>query len=124
GLTGREVRRRLPGAYVSLSVDVLPQIKEFERVWTTVVNAYVGPVLARYLASLAGRLSARGLRSDVLIMQSHGGVAPIAESRRLAAGAVLSGPAGGLAGRRLRGRPPATRGPPTFRIGGDTPPHA
>ena len=117
-LTGREVRRRLPRAYVSLSVDVLPQIKEFERVWTTVVNAYVGPVLARYLASLAGRLSARGLRSDVLIMQSHGGVAPIAESRRLAAGAVLSGPAGGIAAGRYCARLLDTGDLITFDMGG------
>ena len=43
-------RARCPTAYRSLSVDVLPQIKEYERVWTTVVNAYVGPALARYLA--------------------------------------------------------------------------
>jgi N-methylhydantoinase A len=117
-LTGREVRRRLPRAYVSLSVDVLPQIKEFERVWTTVVNAYVGPVLARYLASLAGRLAARGLRADVLIMQSHGGVAPIAESRRLAAGAVLSGPAGGIAAGRYCARLLDTGDLITFDMGG------
>ena len=54
-LTGRALARRLPGAYVSLSSEVLPQIKEYERVWTTVVNAYVGPGLSRYLASLAAR---------------------------------------------------------------------
>ena len=90
----------MPHAYVSLSSVVLPQIKEYERIWTTVVNAYVGPSLARYLASLRVRLRARGYRGDVLIMQSHGGVAPIEESARLAAGAVLSGPAGGLAAGR------------------------
>jgi N-methylhydantoinase A len=79
---------------------VLPQIKEYERVWTTVVNAYVGPALARYLESLAARLRAHGYTKEVLIMQSHGGVAPITESARLAAGAVLSGPAGGIAAGR------------------------
>src|SRR5205814_1005126 len=98
--TGREVARALPRVYRSLSVDVLPQIKEYERVWTTVVNAYVGPALARYLAHLGAKLRARGYRGDVLVMQSHGGVAPIAESQRLAAGAVLSGPAGGVAAGR------------------------
>jgi N-methylhydantoinase A len=98
--TGRAVARGLKGVYVSLSSEVLPQIKEFERVWTTVVNAYVGPALARYLASLAARLRAHGYPWDVLIMQSHGGVAPIKESARLAAGAVLSGPAGGIAAGR------------------------
>jgi N-methylhydantoinase A len=98
--TGRAIARRLPKTYVSLSSVVLPQIKEYERIWTTVVNAYVGPALARYLGSLSARLRARGYRGDVLIMQSHGGVAPIKESARLAAGAVLSGPAGGLAAGR------------------------
>ncbi|HEU4367266.1 MAG TPA: hydantoinase/oxoprolinase family protein [Methylomirabilota bacterium] len=108
--TGHAVARWRPGLYVSLSSEVLPQIKEYERVWTTVVNAYVGPALARYLSTLITRLRTAGYgvaaragaapARDVLIMQSHGGVAPIRESARLAAGAVLSGPAGGLAAGR------------------------
>src|SRR5438128_2525884 len=55
-LTRKEIERRLPGAYVSLSSDVLPQVKEYERFGTTVVNAYVGPALSRYLGRLAERL--------------------------------------------------------------------
>jgi N-methylhydantoinase A len=98
--TRQALERLLPAAYVSLSSEVLPQIKEYERFCTTVVNAYVGPTLARYLASLAGRLEQAGYKGQVLIMQSHGGVATIADSVRLAAGAVLSGPAGGIAGCR------------------------
>ncbi len=94
------VARRMPGVYISLSSEVLPQIKEYERVCTTVVNAYVGPALSRYLSHLAERLKGRGYRGEVLIMQSHGGVAPIADSVRLASGAILSGPAGGIAGAR------------------------
>src|SRR3989440_10057750 len=97
-LTAEALARALPDAYVSLSSEVLPQIKEFERVSTTIVNAYVGPVLSRYLARLEGRLGDAGYRGPTLIIQSHGGVAPIAEAGRLAAGAVLSGPAGGVAG--------------------------
>ena len=116
--TGRAVARTLPRAYRSLSVDVLPQIKEYERVWTTVVNAYVGPALARYLAHLAAKLRARGYRGDVLVMQSHGGVAPIAESQRLAAGAVLSGPAGGVAAGRYCVRLLGTSELVTFDMGG------
>jgi N-methylhydantoinase A len=92
------VKRVLPGAYVALSADVLPQIKEFERVSTTIVNAYVGPGLSRYLEELERRLAEAGYAGPTLIIQSHGGVAPIDESGRLAAGAVLSGPAGGVAG--------------------------
>ena len=102
--TRQALERLLPTAYVSLSSEVLPQIKEYERFCTTVVNAYVGPTLARYLASLAGRLEQSGYKGQVLIMQSHGGVATIADSVRLAAGAVLSGPAGGIAGCRHAAR--------------------
>ncbi|MBM3221046.1 MAG: hydantoinase/oxoprolinase family protein [Candidatus Rokubacteria bacterium] len=116
--TGRALSRALPKAYRSLSSDVLPQIKEYERVWTTVVNAYVGPALARYLAHLGAKLRARGYRGDVLVMQSHGGVAPIKESQRLAAGAVLSGPAGGVAAGRYCVRLLETRNLITFDMGG------
>jgi len=116
--TAREVARVLPKAYRSLSVEVLPQIKEYERVWTTVVNAYVGPALARYLAHLGARLRAAGYRGDVLVMQSHGGVAPIAESQRLAAGAVLSGPAGGVAAGRYCVRLLGAKDLITFDMGG------
>ncbi len=117
-LTARAVARRLRGAYVSLSSVVLPQIKEYERIWTTVVNAYVGPALARYLTALRARLAARGYRGDVLIMQSHGGVAPIRESARLAAGAVLSGPAGGIAAGRYASRLLEEGSLITFDMGG------
>jgi N-methylhydantoinase A len=107
--TREALARALPDAYVSLSSEVLPQIKEYERISTTIVNAYVGPVLAHYLARLETRLAESGYRGPTLIMQSHGGVAPIADAGRLAAGAVLSGPAGGVAGSvhaaRLAGRP-------------------
>jgi N-methylhydantoinase A len=102
--TAAALRKALPGIYVSLSSEVLPQIKEYERVGTTVVNAYVGPTLSRYLARLEARLREAGYRGPVLIMQSHGGVAPVADAVRLAAGAVLSGPAGGVAGSRYAGR--------------------
>jgi N-methylhydantoinase A len=102
--TRRALARALPRVYVTLSSDVLPQIKEYERVCTTVVNAYVGPSLGRYLTRLQARLAEAGYRGPVLIMQSHGGVSAIAEAVRLAAGAVLSGPAGGVAGSRYCGR--------------------
>ena len=102
--TAEAVARAMPDVYVSLSCDVFPQIKEFERVSTTIVNAYVGPALSRYLYRLADRLKEAGYNGPVLIMQSHGGVAPIVEAARLAAGAVLSGPAGGVAGSRHAAR--------------------
>src|SRR5262249_7678040 len=109
--TRRALEKLLPVAYVSLSSEVLPQIKEYERFGTTVVNAYVGPALATYLGRLAQRLQAGGYTREVLIMQSHGGVAGIADSVRLAAGAGLSGPAGRPPGSRPPPPPPRPRGP-------------
>ena len=98
--TREAIEDELPGVYVSLSSEVLPRIKEYERTSTTVVNAYVGPLIDRYLDRLAERLAGAGYAGPILVMQSHGGVAPIEETIRVAAGTVLSGPAGGLAGAR------------------------
>jgi len=103
-MTGEAVRTAMPDAYISLSSDVLPQIKEYERTCTTVVNAYVGPALQRYLTRLETRLREAGFAGPLLIIQSHGGVATVADAVRLAAGAVLSGPAGGVAGSRHAAR--------------------
>ena len=94
------LEKSMPGVSVSLSSDVLPQIKEYERVSTTVVNAYVAPLIALYLGRLEERLKEAGFDGPLLIILSHGGVAPVAESIRVAAATVLSGPAGGLAGGR------------------------
>ena len=116
--TAEMLARELPDAYVSLSADVFPQIKEFERVSTVVVNAYVGPALSRYLHRLAERLMEAGYRGPVLIIQSHGGVAPVAEAARLAAGGVLSGPAGGVAGSRYAARLLGTGNLIPFDMGG------
>ena len=90
----------LPGVYVCLSSEVLPQIKEYQRVSTTVVNAYVGPLIRGYLEGLEARLGEAGFRGPLLVMLSHGGVAPVEEAVRIAAATVLSGPAGGVAGAR------------------------
>ena len=90
------IRDRFPDLYASLSHEVIPQIKEFDRLSTTVINSYVGPVFSRYLSHLAGRFEAYPQLNDVLIMQSNGGVAPIEDSSRMAVRAILSGPAGGV----------------------------
>jgi N-methylhydantoinase A len=91
------VRAALPGVFVSASHDVYPQIKEYERTSTTIINAYVGPKLSTYLQSLETRLKAEGLTAPLYIMLSHGGVASVAEAVRLAGATLLSGPAGGVA---------------------------
>ena len=90
------IRHRFPDLYASLSHEVIPQIKEFDRLSTTVINSYVGPVFSRYLSNLAQRFEAYPRLRDVLIMQSNGGVAPISDSSRMAVRAILSGPAGGV----------------------------
>jgi N-methylhydantoinase A len=92
--------RQLPGISVSRSSDVLPQIKEYERVSTTIVNAYVEPVVRRYLTNLEQRLHEAGFKGSLFVVLSHGGMAPVEEASRLAAGTVLSGPAGGISGSR------------------------
>ena len=112
------VRQRMPGVYVTASSDVYPQIKEYERVSTTVINAYVGPVVARYLQRLAGRLTEAAYGGPLFIMLSHGGVAPVEEAIRLAAATVLSGPAGGVAGSRYASALLATENLIPFDMGG------
>ena len=98
-----KVRASFPDTYTSLSHEIIPQIKEFDRLSTTVINSYVGPVFGEYLQRLKERFpSFSGLR-DVLIMQSNGGVAPIDESSRQAVRAILSGPAGGVSGAAFLG---------------------
>jgi N-methylhydantoinase A len=92
--------KQLPGIDVSRSSEVLPQIKEYERASTTIVNAYVEPIVRRYLTNLAQRLIEAGFRGSLFVVLSHGGMAPVEEASRLAAGTVLSGPAGGISGSR------------------------
>ena len=84
----------LPGVYLSLSSEVLPQIRVYERHSTTVLNAYVGPVLTRYLERLEHELSDAGFAGTLLIMQSNGGVMAPRVAQRFASNTLLSGPAG------------------------------
>ena len=89
----RIVRRLMPDAYVCASAEVIPQVRFYERTSTTVLNAAVGPILSRYLASLTARLAAARYRGALLVMQSNGGVASVPSVSRLAATTLLSGPA-------------------------------
>ena len=93
----REIlQQELPGIYVSLSTEILPQIRVYERHSTTVLNAYVGPVLTRYLSHLEQELAAQGFTGTLLIMQSNGGVMSPQVAQRFASNTLLSGPAGAL----------------------------
>jgi N-methylhydantoinase A/oxoprolinase/acetone carboxylase beta subunit/N-methylhydantoinase B/oxoprolinase/acetone carboxylase alpha subunit len=115
---GEIIQAKFPGMYTSLSSQVIPQIKEFDRLSTTVINSYVGPVLGRYLESLRERLTAYSQAGDFLIMQSNGGVAPIEDSSRLAVRSILSGPAGGVSGAAAYGRLSGSANIIAFDMGG------
>jgi N-methylhydantoinase A len=86
-----------PEARLSLSYEVLPQIREFYRMSTTVINAYIQPVMADYLGRLESRMREMGITTPKLyIMQSNGGVSTFEGSARKPVATVLSGPAGGV----------------------------
>src|SRR3954451_21567735 len=94
------LRERLPGVHVSASHEVLPRFREYERCSTTVIDAYLSPLLGRYLGRL-GEAAAEARLPQPLVMSSSGGVAPAAEAARSGAWSVLSGPAGGAVGAGL-----------------------
>ena len=87
-----------PDLYVSLSSEIAPRQGEYERTVATVINSYVGPASSRYLDELATQLDTMGLTRPPLIMQSNGGVLPIAVASHRPIQTIGSGPAGGLAG--------------------------
>src|SRR5882672_8696712 len=88
----------LPGVMISLSHEVMPSAPEFERTSTTLVNAYVGPRIGRYLGRLEARLREAGFAGELLIMQSNGGVMPGGWVAQKAVAVMGSGPAGGVNG--------------------------
>ncbi len=85
---------RAAGFVVSSSSEILPEFREYERSSTTVINAYVSPIVDSYLGKLEARLG----EADFRIMQSNGGSSSAAEARALAVRSILSGPAGGVVG--------------------------
>jgi N-methylhydantoinase A len=97
------LRQRLPNVHVSASHEVLPRFREYERCSTTVIDAYLSPLLGRYLDRLGEAAAEAGLPQP-LVMRSSGGVAPAEEAARAGAWSVLSGPAGGAVGAGLLAR--------------------
>ena len=86
----------LPGAFVSTSHEVAPEFREFERMSTAVVNAYLGPVMQRYIERLGSRLAESGMRAEPHLTQSNGGVIGFDQAARLPVRTVLSGPSTGV----------------------------
>lgn len=95
------LREQLPGVVVCISIDVLPEFREFERASVTTLNAFLVPLMERYLSSLVGLLESRqglGLRAGtpVMVMEASGGVMTVESAREKPIHTVLSGPAGGV----------------------------
>ena len=109
------VVEEMPGCSVSLSCEVLPQIREYYRLSTTVINAYLQPILARYIGELDRRLSGAGVTTrQKYVMQSNGGMATFPAAARRAVTTVLSGPAGGVtAGAICAARPDSRTSSPS-----------
>lgn len=94
-LAAQLARKKMPEVYLTVSSSLLPSVRFYDRVSTTVLNSYVGPVLRRYLHSLVSRLKQAGFAGTLLIMQSNGGVVDPEIAAERAAVTLLSGPAGG-----------------------------
>ena len=95
----RDIALRLrPDLNVSLSSEVMPEYREYERASTTVMNAYLAPVIDRYLGGLQNELTERGFKGRFFLMQSNGGMLPADRSRQHAVRMLVSGPAAGVTG--------------------------
>jgi N-methylhydantoinase A len=114
---GEALREALPDVYISLSSEVLPEFREYERFSTTAADAYLAPRLAAYLKNLAGKAEEGGVPAP-LIMQSSGGVVRVDDAISDAAGCVLSGPAGGVVGAAYVGSLGGYKDLLTFDMGG------
>ena len=95
---GEKLAEALPHLTVALSSDVVPEFKEYDRMSTTTINAYLGPVMARYLRGLRHGISEVGIHSELQIMQSNGGVMGADTAAEKPVQTVLSGPAAGVIG--------------------------
>ena len=109
-----------PGLPCCASFDVLPEIKEYERTSTTVVNTYVLPIVERYLKTLRQGLDSQAVSAPLLIMQSNGGLTPAAEAAVKPVNIVESGPAAGVVGARAIARQTQLDNVISFDMGGTT----
>jgi N-methylhydantoinase A len=91
------LRSELPDWFICSSAEVVPEMREYERFTTTVLNAYIGPIMEQYLNHLSEQLKGDGYKSPVFIMISNGGIVTAEHAARFPVQTVLSGPAGGVA---------------------------
>ena len=114
------LRERLPGVPVTVSSELVPQIQEYERTSTTVVNAYIRPVIEHYVARLQERLKGIGITVPLNIMQSNGGVLPADIAARKPIFIIESGPAAGVVGAKRLGETHGLGDTIVFDMGGTT----
>ena len=114
------IRRKAPHIPLSISFEVLPEIKEYERTSTTTINAYVMPIVATYLRALRAGLDAAGIPARLLLMQSNGGLTTDAAAAARPMNIVESGPAGGVVGAQAVARAKQLPKIITFDMGGTT----
>lgn len=95
------LERELPGVSVSVSHEVAPEWREYERTSSTVINAYITPIMEGYLAELERGLIERGFKGRLYIMQSNGGVMSTTAARSQAIRTLMSGPVGGAVGSEI-----------------------
>ncbi|MGE0036470.1 MAG: hydantoinase/oxoprolinase family protein [Xanthobacteraceae bacterium] len=118
--TGEELHRMLNGRYISLSHEILREYREYERISTTVVNAYIGPTVATYVGNLESSLKTIGFTGDLSIMRSNGGVmAPSVAIERPVA-MMESGPVGGIIASAMVGQKLGFDNVISFDMGGTT----
>jgi len=116
---GAIIAEELPGCSISLSSQVLPQIREYYRLSTTVINAYLQPILEYYIGNLDRQLAAVGVATpQKYVMQSNGGMSTFAVATRRAVTTVLSGPAGGVTAGVVACRAIGIANSITFDMGG------
>jgi N-methylhydantoinase A len=114
------IRRKAPNLPVCISYEVLPEIKEYERTSTTVINAYVTPIVATYLAAMRKGLDAAGIPARLLLMQSNGGLTTDKAAIERPMNIIESGPAGGVVGAQALARVMNLDRIITFDMGGTT----
>ncbi len=114
------IKAKAPHIPVCISFDVLPEIKEYERTSTTVINAYLLPIVSKYLATLTAELTDAKVGSPLLLMQSNGGLMTAEAAAVLPCNIVESGPAGGVVGGHAFGAKVGLKNIITFDMGGTT----
>jgi len=119
-LVKRVAARIAPSLTLCISSEVLPEIKEYERTSTTVINAYVRPVIERYLSSLTAELARIGVEAPLLLMQSNGGLTTARAAALTPGNIIESGPAAGVVGVQALARQIGIGKAISFDMGGTT----